>query len=506
MSDIKKKNNAINTVLYEDYTDAQLLDFLEENNFEASFTNLCVLKEGLANGTIVLEAKKEEDEAAETKTVEDAPVEEEVKVEKEAPIEEPRVAVSIPVDGSMEINSQGKTVVADAEGNVQCSITESHKFLNNKNAEFLLKSYLTEDCGMELNEFMQLSEDTKTMTVKEIAINLLSSVEEKLNIIDTSVADSSRGDIKSLISRIPVQKAIQDLQSIIERDENTRPEYSEAINTVIKAVLYINQYSQVFKDAYRNKKTIMILKYQSLILSIISTISYLISTIVDYSNGEVKLKATAQEIQEFAPLEALRTFNKSVDNGEFKILTRDNNALREYYLEVPVETMGKILEAYEYVPMIVDGIKNIYNKLTNSDTVNKMAGYLYQAVGVITLLFSLREVIYTLFRMKTKVSDMQTFIQNFVNMNSGGNILTKLSQFANKFKVDAEYGSEMSKREIDDENKRMLGQVRQIQANNSAPIISNDYEDKTSETSNDNNPANNQQPVPSQNDAFGFDF
>lgn len=206
MSDIKKTNNAINTVLYEDYTDAQLLDFLEENNFEASFTNLCVLKEGLANGTIVLEAKKEEEEVTE-----DSAAEEATKAEEEAPVEEPRVAVSIPADGSMEISSQGKIVVTDAEGNVKCSITESHRFLNNKNAEFLLKSYLTEDCGMSLNEFTQLSEDTKTMTVKEIAIKLLSSVEEKLNIIDTSMADSSRGDIKSLISRIPVQKAIQDL-------------------------------------------------------------------------------------------------------------------------------------------------------------------------------------------------------------------------------------------------------------------------------------------------------
>jgi len=382
----------------------------------------------------------------------------------------PRVTVSIPVDGSMSIETSGKSVMADAEGNVQCSITESHYFLNNKNAEFLLKSYLTEDCGMPIKEYVCLSEDTKNVTVKEIAQSLLSSIEGKLSSVDTSVADRSRGDIKQLVQQLPIQDAISKLESIIERDENSRPEYSDAINTVIKSILYINQYSQVFKDAYRNKKTVMILKYQSLILSVISTVSYLIASIIDFSNNEVKLKTTAQEISEFAPLQSLRTFNRSVDNGEFKILTRDSDALREYYLEVPVETMSKILEAYEYVPMIIDGVKNIYSKLNDSGTANKMVGYLYKAIGVITLLFSIRDVIYTLFRMKNKVNDMTNLINNFTNLNNGGNVLNKISQFVNKFKVDAEYGSEMSQREIEDENRRTLSQVRSIQT---SPLASN---------------------------------
>ena len=36
------------------------------------------------------------------------------------------------------------------------------------------------------------------------------------------------------------------------------PEYNEVVSVIIKAILYINQYSSTFKDAYRNKKTIMI--------------------------------------------------------------------------------------------------------------------------------------------------------------------------------------------------------------------------------------------------------
>lgn len=547
-----KKRNKLNRkyrrTLKENFTDAELMQLLEDNNFEVSYSNLCLLKEGLENGTITLDEEEVEEQPVEgeevspeeqatpsksasitpdgtlqmsagnaevvatpdgtmtanlyeAEEVAEAPVEgEEVPQEempaKEQPVEDgtaPRVMISMPVDGSMQIDNQGKQVMADAQGNVQVSLAEN-RYFNLKNTERLLKSYLTEDCGMAIKEYALLTEDTKVDSVREIAATLLNVIENKITSIDTTSADRSRGDIKQLKELPALQDAITQLETLVERDSNSTSEYNDAIATVIKAILYINQYSGVFKEAYRNKKTVMILKYQSLILSVISSVSYLISAIVDFKADNLQLKTLSQDIADFAPLRSLKTFIKSVDSGEFKTITRDVNMLREYYLEIPVDKMGTILEASETVDMVVTGIKNIFNQLNNGDMAGKITELLYKAVGVVVILFSLRDTFYTLFRMKSRVSDMTNNIQNFANVNNGGGLLSKLGQFANKFRTDAEYGSDMSKREIEDENKKLLGQVKQVQA---ASIITKDTEPEDFVSN---------KPLEDVTDQFGFDF
>lgn len=470
------------------FSDAELLQLLEENNYKPSFKNLMILKEGLESGKIMLEDKKEEKEVVEEPVEEEAPVE-------EAPVE-PAVSVNMSADGSMEVKNNGKIVVTDGKGNVSISLAER---LNPAKTERLLKSFLTEDCGMLAEEFDMLTEETKVESVKEIAIRILQNVEDKISNIDTSTADRSRGDIKQLRELQTIQDVITQLEAVLERDDNALPEYSDAVNTIIKSILYINQFSQVFKDAYRNKKTVMILKYESLILSIISSISYLLATIIDYNSGDIRVKKTAQDISGFAPLQSLKAFVNSVNSGEFKTVTRDATIVREYYLEIPVETMSTILEANDYIPMIVDGVKNIYTTLVGENG-GKLTNLLYKAAGYIVLLFSLRETFYTLFKMKTKVSDMVGQIQNFAGLNNGGNILNKLTHFASKFKTDAEFGSDISKREIEDENKKMLSQVRSLQAGAAMKRASDD-EDVVSSVSG----ISSQEVIPGD-DTFGFDF
>ena len=51
----------------------------------------------------------------------------------------------MPVDGSMQIDNQGKQVMAEPEGNVQVCLQK--RYFNLKNTERLLKSYLQKTCG-----------------------------------------------------------------------------------------------------------------------------------------------------------------------------------------------------------------------------------------------------------------------------------------------------------------------------------------------------------------------
>ena len=151
------------------FSDAELLQLLEENNYKPSFKNLMILKEGLESGKIMLEDKKEEKEVVEEPVEEEAPVE-------EAPVE-PAVSVNMSADGSMEVKNHEKIVVTDGKGNVSISLAER---LNPAKTERLLKSFLTEDCGMLAEEFDMLTEETKVESVKEIAIRILQNVEDKI--------------------------------------------------------------------------------------------------------------------------------------------------------------------------------------------------------------------------------------------------------------------------------------------------------------------------------------
>lgn len=421
----------------------KFLQTLNEEDSPKSFSDFLKLQESRKNFT----------EAKEEKVVEP---------EDEVPVEPSTGSsnVAIAPDGNIQISTDKNVSINKTDGTT-VSVAEAYKFLNRRDTDFLFESFMVDDCGMLESEFKSLTEDMRTDSLKELVRSILDSLQDKLNAIDTSVADRSRGDIKQLAELPAIQDAITQLETAVERDETAHPDYSRAINTIVKSILYLNQYAATFKDAYRNKKTLLIMKYQSLVLSIISSISFLLSTILNYKGGEITVQQISNDILQFAPLESLETFNKSVDTGEFKTVIRDTNMLREFYLEVPVETMSVVLEANEFIPMVVNGIKNIYSSLGNNQNLMNL---LYKAAGYIVLLFSLRDSLYTFFRMKTKVSDMVGSIQNFANLNIGGNVLNKLQSFASKFKTDAESSSEICKREIEDENRKFLTKVKTIQA------------------------------------------
>ena len=495
------------------YTDDQLLEMLEAEGYKANYTNLLTLKEGIANGSIIIESNKNfpdwkpatlnankresesgTDDVAYTEYNKSSKYNDlykddikndesmlndlfdgkDAKLFEAKELKNPTTINSVdykgPVTSGTKLDAKAgtRTVNTDKNPGLKAPEVKVEKAKRTPIKEgynqtiALINSFLNEDCHGNI-DFTILTEEVKSEGIKQIAVSLLKIIEDKLSAIDTTSADRSKGDIKQLRELESIQDAINNLERMIEQNYGASAEYSKAVNVVIKSLLYINQYSNVFKDAYRNKKTLMIMKYQALILSIISSVSYLISTLVTISRDNIELNLSADNIMEFSPLRGLAEFNKSVETGEFKIITKDVEMLREYFLELPVSTMTSVLEAVEYGPMIIDGIKNIYNNLINGNA--KLTNLIYRAAGIFVLLLSLRDVLYTLFKMKTKVADMIQNIGVLSNIRTlGNNILAKLGLFNVKFKDDAEVSSNVSKKEIEEENKRLLLDVKSIQA------------------------------------------
>ena len=468
------KKDAEKDLVTESYSDFELLEILESCGYEPNMDNLEILKEGMANGTIALEEEVEQPEGT---------TEAEADLKKDS-IETEKPATKVESDIKSDHKEKDEAPVVVKESKMIRSHTES-----------FLKSYLTEDCGVSLAEATSLTEEEKTDTIRELAKAIASAISSKLTDIDTTVADKSRGDIKELKVLPDIQNAISQLEAIVERSDSYSPECKKYIGTIIKSILYLNQYSAVFKEAYRNKKTLLILKYETLVLSIISSLSYMISQIVDFRSQSLGMKPSI-EIEEIAPLRTLAQFNKSVDSGEFKIITNDVNVLREYYKELPVEKLSMVCEANSIVGLVVDGIKSFYDGLDK----NKITNLLYKATGVVVLLLSVRDAVYSLSRMKTKASDMISMISNFANINLGGGVKS-LASFASRFSADAESASEMAKNDISDDNRRMSVQLRAIKA---APVL--DKVDTSVIDAVPESPVGKQESIPSANDVFSFNF
>ena len=320
-----------------------------------------------------------------------------------------------------------------------------------KNGEIFLYNFLVESNNVSKKYFDSLSEEVKIETVKDIAATIISNVMEKVRTIDMSLIDRSRGDIKSLRELPVIQEVLTELENMIDKAQGFYPECKKALTAIIKSILYINQHSQYFKEAYRNKKTVLILKYQSLILSVISATTYLMSVMVDPDtntlNGQVNVD------YEIAPIRTLDAFVRSIESGEFRVSLKDVSVVRETFVELSNEDLGRLLEAGDVVNVVVDGLKNFYNNLDNG---GRLTGLLYKAIGVVLVIFSIRDIIYTIARNRTKISDMTAGLQNFIKKN--GNMKT----FFSRFTTGIESASEIADREISDEDKTVSTQIRQV--------------------------------------------
>ncbi len=320
-----------------------------------------------------------------------------------------------------------------------------------KNGEIFLYNFLVESNNVSKKYFDSLSEEVKIETVKDIATTIISNVMEKVKSIDMSLIDRSRGDIKSLRELPVIQEVLSELEAMLDKAQGFYPECKKALTSIIKSILYINQHSQYFKEAYRNKKTVLILKYQSLILSVISATTYLMSVMVDPDTNGLNAQVTVD--YDIAPIRTLEAFVKSVESGEFRISLKDIAIVRETFVELSSEDLGRLLEAGDVANVVVDGLKNFYNNLDNG---GRLTGLLYKAIGVILVIFSIRDIIYTMCRNRTKISDMTAGLQNFVNKN--GN----MRSFFSRFTTGIESASEIADREISDEDKTVSTQIRQV--------------------------------------------
>lgn len=359
-----------------------------------------------------------------------------------------------------------------------------------KNSDKILYTFLVESKECCEREFKNLNEDVKVESIRVVAKELMQSIIEVSNSINTAPIDQSKGDIKNFRWLQDLQNAINQLEAIIERAKETHVLLTtkEYISTIIKAMYNLNKYNMIFKDAYRTKKSILILRYQSVVMSIVSSVAYLFSALLDFSNNNVTVRDQIR-CEETSALRTLKLFNQSCDSGEIKIISNDVNNIREFYNEIPKDKMNQLLEAGDVFSMVIDGVKNFYNNL---DTGGKVTNLIYKSVGIIVALISIREIFYAFSRSRYNLTDLLNNIKNFTNLSSVS--LPKLAQFSSRYRADAEENSKIAQRDTTANNKDIITNLKSVPSNMVMPIGPTLTVDTTKEVD----------PTPASSDDFFF--
>lgn len=323
----------------------------------------------------------------------------------------------------------------------------------------LLYGFLVEENGMPADEFGNLSESTKSDTIIASASKVLDSISKKLGSIDLTDINRTRGEIRNYADLSVIQNSLTKLSNMLASGESANPELASAVKEIIKTMFNLNRYASVFKEAYRSKKTVLILKYQSLVLSVISSISYLVSIAVDFKDStHLRLKDHI-EIEEILPLKSLFDFNRSIETGTFDAAVSDVAMLREFYVEYGVEQLSTIYEAIDIVNLLNQGIQSFSSFIGNRNTSSLM----FKALGVIMIILSLRSAFYSVYNsrndIKSKISQLKAFLDPAKQLQSVSS-MSRFITYNNKNVADSESASKRAESEMKAENRAIIQDVK----------------------------------------------
>ena len=317
----------------------------------------------------------------------------------------------------------------------------------------LITKYLIEN-GMDFRHVELLTESNKTAAASEVASSILNNVSEKINKIDLVQIFRSKGDVKNYANLPELQEAIQTLETLA--NEYKLSELKIYVEKVVQAMVNLNKLANDYKDAFRNKKVLLMTHYAGILQSIIACTAYLISVSCDVTmGGAINPKGTIK-IDNVLYFTAIDNFNTQVSNNTFRNITRDVSVMRECYSELSVEELHMITEADDMIGTLINGAKDLYDKLKSSVDGNGMLSRLiYKASGIIMLILSLRDSFYTTFRMSTDLQEIINYIGGFVKSQMVGSG-SKINNFSRMFATEVEAASDDAENDIRDEDRAVV--------------------------------------------------
>lgn len=304
-----------------------------------------------------------------------------------------------------------------------------------------------------------MPQDARIYTISGIASALMKSISDSLKKVDFTKIDKSRGDIRQLELLSDFQNSANRLRDLYRStDGDASYKSQQLLSIIIDSVKNLNKYSEDYKDAYRLKKTAMMLQYESVVASAIEALSYLISSTVDLTDGSDYVFAVDAEPKDIPYFDILRKYNSFAADDGMKKMAEGVDFIRRYYCEYPPESMISIYEAPDVVGMLSSGLNNFIDKLKVNQSAQSIV---YKGAVGLMALYSARDALLSLTSSNFKLPDAYNNIRQFSGIDSEKptNIST-MRTFNRKNELDAESIAPEVTRLKADEDRRAASAIK----------------------------------------------
>lgn len=178
------------------------------------------------------------------------------------------------------------------------------------------------DTVKRLNVMMEANQN---LFLVALTSKLYDKIQEKATRIDFSTVEQSRGDITKIQNFRSMVECVSIIQKIVrEYKESTIP-----IDTIANAIDNVNMRSRMFKKAFAIGSSLPMLTYNSICLSIVESISFMISVCIEY------IKTPGNDTFQMA-LDTV-AYNKAMQNLLFTNLVKFNQACKTRELDNAME-------------------------------------------------------------------------------------------------------------------------------------------------------------------------
>lgn len=259
--------------------------------------------------------------------------------------------------------------------------------MSKRDVDLIFREHMDLDDRETLKVLASINEADQNQVLYNLCGKLYEKLIDKVDDIDFGEIPSTKGDITKLSNYTNMMECVDILKNLLK-------EFKESTSTILeveKAINNIKKRKELFQKGFRYNVELPIVIYSTMTLSVISSISFLISSCVEYIKMPNK--------DSFDIVVDRVALVKSKDNLLFKNLSRFNEACVKGQIDTAINDVMKGLEK---------GFVGEY-------------GFLVGATALVVLITCiiplLRELIFFFYYSRTRVSDYFEVQANLLQMN-----------------------------------------------------------------------------------------
>lgn len=236
---------------------------------------------------------------------------------------------------------------------------------------------------------LSINEADQNQVLSALMSKLYDNIVNKVDDIDFGTIPNSKGDITQVENYDKIINCISLIQQILkEYRQDTKP-----IDIIEEAVGNIRARKEQFEKGFRYNLEFIMITYSTMTLSVISSLSFLISTCIDF------IKSPSQD-----------DFTISLNNTAL-IKTKQNLLFTNLQKFNNICNSGDLDRSLDFV------VKNNLKQLTGAEITFVVAGIAITGI-ILNILPILRELIFFFYYSRTRVSDYFDIQADLLQMNA----------------------------------------------------------------------------------------